>query len=89
MLLAEDPELLRLAVGAKPGAVPLALLKVAVYEEGGETRVDAVEPEKAAQQIRDPRVNDRGLELRKLFIIKIVKSVERENVGSGRSTAAR
>lgn len=77
VLLATDAEFLRLAAMANPGAAALALLKVAVYEEGGETRVDAVEPEKAAQQVRDPALNERGLELREL-LIRVVKSLERE-----------
>jgi len=38
--------------------------------------VDAVEPEKAAGQIRSSQLNDRGLELRKRFI-KIIKGLER------------
>jgi uncharacterized protein (DUF302 family) len=87
VLIASDAGLLRLAAEASPGAAPLALLKVAVYEEGGETLVDAVEPEKAAQQIRDPRVNDRGLELRKL-LIRVVKALEREGAGSGHKKSA-
>jgi len=77
VLLAVDGEFLRLAAGANPGAAALAVLKVAVYEEGGQTRVDAVEPEKGAAQVRDPAVNERGLELRKRFI-RAVKALERE-----------
>ena len=75
VLLAADREFLQLAAGANLGAATLALLKVAVYEEDGETRVDAIEPEKAAAQIRNSEVNERGLELRKRFIrmIKVLK----------------
>jgi len=58
VLLAADREFLQLAAGANLGAATLALLKVAVYEEDGETRVDAIEPEKAAAQIRNPEVNE-------------------------------
>ena len=76
VLLAVDREFLRLATEADPGAATLALLKIAVYEEDGLTRVDAVEPEKGAGQIRDPELNDRGLELRKRFI-KTIKGLER------------
>ena len=76
VLLAVDREFLQLAVGANLGAATLALLKVAVYEEDGVTRVDAVEPEKAAAQIRNSEVNERGLELRK-SIIGIIKALER------------
>jgi Glutathione S-transferase, N-terminal domain len=76
VLLAADRKFLRLAAGANLGATTLALLKVAVYEEDGVTRVDAVEPEKAAAQIRDSEVNERGLELRK-SIIGIIKALER------------
>lgn len=76
VLLAVEPAFLRLAAEANPGATALALLKIAVYEEDGSTRVDAIEPEKAAGQIRDSRLNDRGLELRKRFI-KTIKGLER------------
>ncbi len=76
VLLAADVEFLRLAAEANPGAATLALLKIAVYAEDGSTRVDAVEPEKGAGQIRDPQLNDRGLELRKRFI-KTIKGLER------------
>ena len=76
VLMAADREFLRLAAGANLGAATLALLKVAVYEEDGVTRVDAVEPEKAAAQIRNSEVNERGLELRK-SIIGIIKALER------------
>jgi glutaredoxin/uncharacterized protein (DUF302 family) len=76
VLIAADLEFLRLAAEANPGAATLALLKIAVYEEDGSTRVDAVEPEKGAGQIRDPQLNDRGLELRKRFI-KTIKDLER------------
>ena len=51
-----------------------------MYEEGGATRVDAVEPEKGAAQVRDPSVNERGLELRKRFI-RAVKALERAGAG--------
>jgi glutaredoxin 3 len=76
VLIAADLEFLRLAAEANPGAATLALLKIAVYEEGGSSRVDAVEPEKGAGQIRSPQLNDRGLELRKRFI-KTIKSLQR------------
>jgi hypothetical protein len=76
VLLAADRDFMRLAAEAIPGAAALALLKIAVYEEDGSTRVDAVEPEKGAGQIRDPKLNDRGLELRKAFI-KTIKDLER------------
>jgi glutaredoxin len=76
VLLAADREFLLLAAGANLGAATLALLKVAVYEEDGVTRIDAVEPEKAAAQIRNSEVNERGLELRKRFI-KVTKALER------------
>jgi uncharacterized protein (DUF302 family) len=76
VLIAADLEFLRLAAEAKPGAATLALLKIAVYEEDGSSRVDAVEPEKGVGQIRSPQLNDRGLELRKRFI-KTIKSLER------------
>ena len=78
VLIAVEPEFLRLAAEANPGAAALALLKIAVYEDDGLTRVDAVEPEKGAGQIRDSRLNDRGLELRKRFI-KTIKALERED----------
>lgn len=76
VLLAVDREFVRVAAEAHPGAATLALLKIAVYEEDGLTRVDAVEPEKGAGQIRAPKLNDRGLELRKRFI-KTIKALER------------
>jgi glutaredoxin/uncharacterized protein (DUF302 family) len=76
VLIAVDREFMRLAAEANPGAAALAILKIAVYEEDGLTRVDAVEPEKGAGQIRDPQLNDRGLELRKRFI-KTIKNLER------------
>ena len=76
VLIAADPEFLRLAAEANPGAATLALLKIAVYEEDGSTRVDALEPEKGAAQIRNPQLNDRGLELRKRFI-RMIKRLER------------
>jgi glutaredoxin 3 len=80
VLLAVDRELLQLAAGANLGAATLALLKVAVYEEDDVTRVDAVEPEKAAAQIRSFEVNERGLELRKRFI-RVIKVLEHANTG--------
>jgi glutaredoxin 3 len=80
VLIAVDQRFLRLAAEANPGAAALALLKVAVYEEDGLTRVDAVEPEKGAGQLRDPRLNERGLELRKRFI-KTIKGLERADAG--------
>ena len=76
VLLAADREFLHLAAGANLGAATLALLKVAVYQEDGVTRVDAVEPEKAAAQVRNSEVNERGLELRKRFI-RTIKALER------------
>ena len=75
VLLAADRVFLQLAAGANLGAATLALLKVAVYEEDGETRVDAIEPEKAAAQIRNSEVNERGLELRKRFI-RVIKTLQ-------------
>jgi glutaredoxin len=80
MLLAADREFLRLAAGANLGAATLALLKVAVYEKDGVTRVDAIEPEKAAAQLRNSEVNERGLELRKRFI-KVTKDLKHANTG--------
>ena len=79
VLLTADRGFLQLAAGANLGAATLALLKVAVYEEDGETRVDAIEPEKAAAQIRNSEVNERGLELRKRFI-RTIKALERAGV---------
>ena len=76
VLIAADLEFLRLAAEANPGAATLALLKIAVYEEDSSSRVDAVEPEKGAGQIRSPQLNDRGLELRKR-LIKTIKSLQR------------
>jgi len=76
VLIAADLEFLRLAAEANPGAATLALLKIAVYEEDSSSRVDAVEPEKGAGQIRSPQLNDRGLELRKRFI-SMIKRLER------------
>ncbi len=76
VLIAADLEFLRLAAEASPGAAALALLKIAVYEDDGLTRVDVVEPEKEASQIRNPQLNDKGLELRKRFI-KMIKGLER------------
>ena len=82
VLIAVDRELLELAARANPGAATLALLKISIYEEDGLTRVDAVEPEKAAGQIRDSQVNDRGLELRKRFI-RTIKALERSGTRAG------
>ncbi len=82
VLIAVDPEFVRLAAEANAGAATLALLKIAVYEEGGLTRVDAIEPEKGVAQIRDPQLNDRGLELRKRFI-KMIKALERSSAKAG------
>jgi len=79
VLIAVDRKLLRLAAEANPGAATLALLKISIYEEDGITRVDAIEPEKAASQIRDPELNDRGLELRKCFI-RAIKALERSGL---------
>ena len=76
VLLAVDREFIQLAARVSLGAATLALLKVAVYEEDGVTRVDAIEPEKAAAQVRNSAVNDRGLELRKRFI-RAIKALER------------
>jgi glutaredoxin 3 len=76
VLIAVDRQFLRLAAGANPGAATLALLKISIYEEDGLTHVDAIEPEKAVAQIRDPELNDRGLELRKHFI-RAIKALER------------
>jgi glutaredoxin/uncharacterized protein (DUF302 family) len=76
VLLAVDREFARLAAEANPGAATLALLKIAIYEEDGLTRVDAIEPEKGAGQIRASKLNDRGLELRKRFI-RTIKALER------------
>lgn len=84
VLLAVDQAFIRLAAEANPGAAMLALLKIAVYEDDGLTRVGAIEPEKGAGQIRDPRLNDRGLEIRKRFI-RTIKAVERKGrVAGGR-----
>jgi glutaredoxin 3 len=82
VLIAVDPEFVRLAAGASAGAATLALLKIAIYEEDGLTRVDAIEPEKAVGQIRDPELNDRGLELRKRFI-KMIKALEGSSAKTG------
>ncbi len=76
VLLAVDREFARIAARANPGAATLALLKIAIYEEDGLTRVDAIEPEKGAGQIRAPELNDRGLELRKR-LIRTIKALER------------
>jgi glutaredoxin 3 len=80
VLLAADREFLQLAAGANLGAATLTLLKVAVYGLDGETRVDAIEPEKAAAQIRDSEVNERGLDLRKRFI-RVIKALKHANTG--------
>jgi len=82
VLIALDREFMRLAAEANPGAAALALLKISVHEVDGLTRVDAIEPEKEAAQIRDPAVNDRGLELRKRFI-RTVKTLERSASRAG------
>jgi glutaredoxin 3 len=76
VLIAVDREFLRLAAEANPGAAALALLKISIYEEDDLTHVEAIEPEKAAGQIRNPEVNERGLELRKRFI-KTIRTLER------------
>ena len=76
VLLALDREFARIAAEANPGPATLTLLKIAVYEEDGLTRVDAIEPEKGAGQIRAPELNDRGLELRKR-LMKTIKALER------------
>ena len=76
VLIAVDREFLRLAAEANPGAAALALLKISIYDEHGFTRVDAIEPEKVAAQLRNSEVNDRGIELRKRFI-KTIKTLER------------
>jgi glutaredoxin 3 len=80
VLLAADREFLQLAAGANLGAATLALLKVAVYEEDGVTCVDAIEPEKAAAQVRSSKVNERGLELRKRFI-RVIKGLKHASTG--------
>jgi glutaredoxin 3 len=80
VLLAADKKFMQLAAGANLGAATLALLKVAVYEEDGVTRVDAIEPEKAAAQIRNSEVNERGLELRKRFI-RLIKALKHTSTG--------
>jgi glutathione S-transferase len=80
VLLAADREFLQLAAGANLGAATLALLKVAVYEEDGVSRVDAIEPEKTAAQIRNAEVNERGLVLRKRFI-RVIKALKDANTG--------
>jgi glutaredoxin/uncharacterized protein (DUF302 family) len=82
VLIAVDPEFVRLAVRANAGAATLALLEIAVYEEDGLTRVDAIEPEKGVGQIRAPELNDRGLELRKRFI-RTIKALERSSAKAG------
>jgi hypothetical protein len=71
---------MQLAAERNPGAATLALLKVAVYEDDGATRVDVVEPEKVVAQIRDSEVNERGFELRKRFI-KLIKALKEVRVG--------
>jgi glutaredoxin/uncharacterized protein (DUF302 family) len=82
VLLAVDQEFIRVAAEANPGAAALALLEIAVYEDDGLTRVDAIEPEKVAGQIRDPELNDRGLELRKR-LIRMIKALERSSARAG------
>jgi glutaredoxin/uncharacterized protein (DUF302 family) len=82
VLLAVDQEFIRVAAEANPGAAALALLEIAVYEDDGLTRVDAIEPEKGAGQIRDPELNDRGLELRKR-LIRMIKALERSSARAG------
>ncbi len=84
VLVALDREFLQLAGKASPGAAALALLKIAVYEEDGLTHVDAIEPEKAVGQIRDPELNHRGLELRKR-LIQMIKSLEPSEKSNSRS----
>jgi ribokinase len=59
--------------------IDTSAVEIAVYEEDGLTRVDAIEPEKGVGQIRDPEVNDRGLKLRKRFI-RTIKALQRSNV---------
>lgn len=81
VLLAVDREFMRLAAEASPGAATLALLKVAVYEEDGATRVDVVEPEKGVAQIRAAEANERGLELRKRFI-RMTKALKEARAGA-------
>jgi len=82
VLLAVDQEFIRFAAEANPGAAALALLEIAVYEDDGLTRVDAIEPEKGTGQIRDPELNDRGLELRKR-LIRMIKALERSSARAG------
>jgi glutaredoxin 3 len=82
VLIAIDPEFVRLATEKDAGAATLALIKIAVYDEDGLTRVDAIEPEKVVGQIRDPELNDQGLELRKRFI-KMIKALERSSAKAG------
>jgi hypothetical protein len=82
VLIAVDSEFVRLAAEANAGAATLAVLKIAIYEGDGLTRVDAIEPEKGVAQIRDPELNDRGLELRKRFI-KMIKVLERSSAKAG------
>lgn len=81
VLLAVDREFMQLAAEANPGAATLALLKVAVYEQDGATRVDVVEPEKEVAQIRAAEANERGLELRKRFI-KMIKALKEARAGA-------
>jgi glutathione S-transferase len=82
VLLAVDQEFIRVAAEANPGAAALALLEIAVYKDDGLTRVDALEPEKGVGQIRDPELNDRGLELRKR-LIRMIKALERSSARAG------
>jgi glutathione S-transferase len=80
VLLAADRRFIQLAAGANLGAATLALLKVAIYEEDGVTYVDAIEPEKAAAQIRNSEVNERGLDLRKR-LIRVIKGLKHASTG--------
>ena len=84
VLLAVDREFMRLATRANLEAAALTLLKIAVYEEDGVTRVDAIEPEKGAGQIRSSEVNDRGLELRKR-LIRVIKGLRTQEQGPNSS----
>jgi glutaredoxin 3 len=55
VLVAVDSGLMRLASEATLGAAALALLEIAVYEEDGLTRVDAIEREKGLARSATPR----------------------------------
>lgn len=81
VLFAVDREFMRLATRTNLGATTLTLLKIAVYEEDGVTRVDAIEPEKGAGQIRSSEVNERGLELRKR-LIRVIKGLSTQEQGA-------